>query len=145
MQKAVWGLTFTLVVGELEADEGLVTSTAYRSSSVSLRLCTVEQTWVTPGLKGGRVRGPVVTATLLPPRSVVGIPSCEALVQLQPRRTYTIYVRALNVGGPSARGKPATIHTTGLCPGPHTLGPTWSVWHTQCYRDFSGKYVNVYR
>ncbi|KAF6273150.1 fibronectin type III and SPRY domain containing 2 [Rhinolophus ferrumequinum] len=45
--------------------------------------------------------------------SVVGIPSCEALVQLQPRQTYTIYVRALNVGGPSARGEPATVHTTG--------------------------------
>ncbi|XP_075414160.1 fibronectin type III and SPRY domain-containing protein 2 isoform X2 [Tenrec ecaudatus] len=45
--------------------------------------------------------------------SVVGIPTCEALVQLQPRQTYTLYVRALNVGGPSARSKPATIHTTG--------------------------------
>ncbi|XP_045142256.1 fibronectin type III and SPRY domain-containing protein 2 [Echinops telfairi] len=45
--------------------------------------------------------------------SVVGIPTCEALIQLQPRQTYTLYVRALNVGGPSARSKPATIHTTG--------------------------------
>ncbi|XP_037689095.1 fibronectin type III and SPRY domain-containing protein 2 isoform X2 [Choloepus didactylus] len=45
--------------------------------------------------------------------SVVGIPNCESLVQLQPRQSYTIYVRALNVGGPSARSKPATVHTTG--------------------------------
>nr|KAF6409852.1 fibronectin type III and SPRY domain containing 2 [Rousettus aegyptiacus] len=45
--------------------------------------------------------------------SVVGIPTCEALVQLQPRRSYTIYVRALGVGGPSARSEPATVHTTG--------------------------------
>ncbi|XP_068847543.1 fibronectin type III and SPRY domain-containing protein 2 [Capricornis sumatraensis] len=45
--------------------------------------------------------------------SVVGIPTCECLVQLQPRQDYTIYVRALNVGGPSARSEPATVHTTG--------------------------------
>ncbi|XP_066096544.1 fibronectin type III and SPRY domain-containing protein 2 [Saccopteryx bilineata] len=45
--------------------------------------------------------------------SVVGIPTCESLVQLQPRQTYSIYVRALNVGGPSARSEPATVHTTG--------------------------------
>uniref|UniRef100_A0A9L0RYG5 Fibronectin type III and SPRY domain containing 2 n=1 Tax=Equus caballus TaxID=9796 RepID=A0A9L0RYG5_HORSE len=45
--------------------------------------------------------------------SVVGIPTCEALVQLQPRQSYTIYVRALNMGGPSARSQPATVHTTG--------------------------------
>ncbi|XP_012385941.1 fibronectin type III and SPRY domain-containing protein 2 [Dasypus novemcinctus] len=45
--------------------------------------------------------------------SVVGIPTCECLMQLQPRRSYTIYVRALNVGGPSARSGPATVHTTG--------------------------------
>ncbi|XP_070259069.1 fibronectin type III and SPRY domain-containing protein 2-like [Myotis yumanensis] len=45
--------------------------------------------------------------------SVVGIPTCESLVQLQPRQSYTIYVRALNVGGPSARSEPATVHTTG--------------------------------
>ncbi|XP_023602695.1 fibronectin type III and SPRY domain-containing protein 2 isoform X6 [Myotis lucifugus] len=44
--------------------------------------------------------------------SVVGIPTCESLVQLQPRQSYTIYVRALNVGGPSARSEPATVHTT---------------------------------
>lgn len=45
--------------------------------------------------------------------SVVGIPTCESLIQLQPRHSYTIYVRALNVGGTSARSKPATVHTTG--------------------------------
>ncbi|XP_044244373.2 fibronectin type III and SPRY domain-containing protein 2 isoform X3 [Ursus arctos] len=47
--------------------------------------------------------------------SVVGIPACEALVQLQPRQSYTIYVRALNVGGPSARSDPVTVRTTGSC------------------------------
>nr|XP_045002317.1 fibronectin type III and SPRY domain-containing protein 2 isoform X2 [Jaculus jaculus] len=45
--------------------------------------------------------------------SVVGIPTCESLIQLQPRHSYTIYVRALNMGGPSARSEPATVHTTG--------------------------------
>ncbi|XP_039072458.1 fibronectin type III and SPRY domain-containing protein 2 [Hyaena hyaena] len=45
--------------------------------------------------------------------SVVGIPTCEALVQLQPRQRYTIYVRALSVGGPSARSDPVTVYTTG--------------------------------
>uniref|UniRef100_A0A8C5V7U0 Fibronectin type III and SPRY domain containing 2 n=1 Tax=Microcebus murinus TaxID=30608 RepID=A0A8C5V7U0_MICMU len=45
--------------------------------------------------------------------SVVGIPTCESLVQLQPGQSYLIYVRALNMGGPSARSRPATVHTTG--------------------------------
>ncbi|XP_057575957.1 fibronectin type III and SPRY domain-containing protein 2 isoform X1 [Hippopotamus amphibius kiboko] len=45
--------------------------------------------------------------------SVVGVPTCECLVQLQPRQSYAIYVRALNVGGPSARSEPATVHTSG--------------------------------
>ncbi|XP_005357723.1 fibronectin type III and SPRY domain-containing protein 2 isoform X2 [Microtus ochrogaster] len=45
--------------------------------------------------------------------SVVGIPTCESLIQLQPGHSYTIYVRALNVGGTSARSEPATVHTTG--------------------------------
>lgn len=57
------------------------------------------------------------------PRSVVGIPTREALVQLQPRQHYTIYVRALSVGGPSARSDPVTVYTTGMCPG-HTLPGT---------------------
>lgn len=51
------------------------------------------------------------------PRSVVGIPICESLIQLQPGQSYTICVRALNVGGPSARSTPATVRTTGLGPG----------------------------
>lgn len=45
--------------------------------------------------------------------SVVGIPTCESLIQLQPGHSYTIYIRALNVGGTSARSEPATVHTTG--------------------------------
>ncbi|XP_021120538.1 fibronectin type III and SPRY domain-containing protein 2 isoform X2 [Heterocephalus glaber] len=45
--------------------------------------------------------------------SVVGIPTCESLIQLQPGQSYTICVRALNVGGPSARSEPATVCTTG--------------------------------
>lgn len=52
-----------------------------------------------------------------PPRSVVGIPACESLVQLQPRQSYTMSVRALNMGGPSARSDPVTVHTTGTRPG----------------------------
>lgn len=56
-------------------------------------------------------------------RSVVGIPTCESLIQLQPGHSYTIYVRALNVGGTSARSEPATVHTTGLCPSHILLGP----------------------
>ncbi|XP_069078659.1 fibronectin type III and SPRY domain-containing protein 2 [Pleurodeles waltl] len=45
--------------------------------------------------------------------SIVGIPTCESLIQLQPRETYDIYVRASNVGGSSQRSLPVTIHTTG--------------------------------
>uniref|UniRef100_A0A2I3H578 Fibronectin type III and SPRY domain containing 2 n=1 Tax=Nomascus leucogenys TaxID=61853 RepID=A0A2I3H578_NOMLE len=45
--------------------------------------------------------------------SVVGIPTCASLVQLQPGRSYIIYVRALNMGGPSMRSEPATVHTIG--------------------------------
>ncbi|XP_074151404.1 fibronectin type III and SPRY domain-containing protein 2 [Sminthopsis crassicaudata] len=45
--------------------------------------------------------------------SIVGIPTCESLIQLQPGESYLVYVRAINVGGPSERSEPATIHTTG--------------------------------
>ncbi|XP_078540873.1 fibronectin type III and SPRY domain-containing protein 2 [Lissotriton helveticus] len=45
--------------------------------------------------------------------SIVGIPTCESLIQLQPRESYNIYVRASNVGGSSERSLPVTIHTTG--------------------------------
>lgn len=75
----------------------------------------------------------------------MGIPTCECLVQLQPRQSYTIYVRALNVGGPSARSEPATVHTTGLCPH-HTLtGPKDTPsWQTQSCCDFTGKLMNIH-
>ncbi|KAM4677006.1 fibronectin type III and SPRY domain-containing protein 2 isoform 2-T2 [Discoglossus pictus] len=45
--------------------------------------------------------------------SIVGIPICETLIQLQPRETYHITVRAVNVGGPSESSRPVSIHTTG--------------------------------
>ncbi|XP_036591548.1 fibronectin type III and SPRY domain-containing protein 2 [Trichosurus vulpecula] len=45
--------------------------------------------------------------------SIVGIPTCESLIQLQPGESYLAYIRAINVGGPSERSEPATIHTTG--------------------------------
>ncbi|XP_078007236.1 fibronectin type III and SPRY domain-containing protein 2 isoform X2 [Phascolarctos cinereus] len=45
--------------------------------------------------------------------SIVGIPTCESLIQLQPGESYLVYVRAINVGGPSERSEPATIRTTG--------------------------------
>uniref|UniRef100_A0A8C8VQI1 Fibronectin type III and SPRY domain containing 2 n=1 Tax=Pelusios castaneus TaxID=367368 RepID=A0A8C8VQI1_9SAUR len=45
--------------------------------------------------------------------SIVGIPNCEALIQLQPGQSYLISVRAVNVGGPSERSEPVSVHTTG--------------------------------
>uniref|UniRef100_A0A8C4TGV6 Fibronectin type III and SPRY domain containing 2 n=1 Tax=Erpetoichthys calabaricus TaxID=27687 RepID=A0A8C4TGV6_ERPCA len=45
--------------------------------------------------------------------SIVGIPTCESLIQLQSGRHYIIYVRAVNIGGPSDGSQPITIHTTG--------------------------------
>ena len=76
------------------------------------------------------------------PRSVVGIPTREALVQLQPRQRYTIYVRALSVGGPSARSDPVTVYTTGMFPGPHAPR---DLREPLCGRpalhDFSGKWA----
>ncbi|KAM4826078.1 fibronectin type III and SPRY domain-containing protein 2 [Thomomys bottae] len=45
--------------------------------------------------------------------SAVGIPTCQSLMQLLPGQSYTVYVRALNVGGLSARSQPATVHSTG--------------------------------
>uniref|UniRef100_H3BEX0 Fibronectin type III and SPRY domain containing 2 n=1 Tax=Latimeria chalumnae TaxID=7897 RepID=H3BEX0_LATCH len=45
--------------------------------------------------------------------SIVGVPTCESLIQLQSGQSYIIYVRAVNVGGPSERSQPVTIHTTG--------------------------------
>ncbi|XP_067276007.1 fibronectin type III and SPRY domain-containing protein 2 [Pseudorasbora parva] len=45
--------------------------------------------------------------------SVVAIPSCECLVQLQPWKHYSISVRAVNIGGPSDRSQPVDISTAG--------------------------------
>ncbi|KAL4660740.1 fibronectin type III and SPRY domain-containing protein 2 isoform X2 [Arapaima gigas] len=45
--------------------------------------------------------------------SIVAIPTCECLTQLQPDRQYSVGVRAVNIGGPSDRSKPVIIQTTG--------------------------------
>ncbi|KAI1904151.1 hypothetical protein AGOR_G00002730 [Albula goreensis] len=45
--------------------------------------------------------------------SVVAIPTCECLVQLQTGRRYCITVRAVNIGGPSERSEPVFVHTVG--------------------------------
>ncbi|XP_073706617.1 fibronectin type III and SPRY domain-containing protein 2 isoform X3 [Garra rufa] len=45
--------------------------------------------------------------------SIVAIPSCECLVQLQPWKRYIIHIRAVNIGGPSDRSEPLQISTTG--------------------------------
>ncbi|KAE8617929.1 hypothetical protein XENTR_v10009227 [Xenopus tropicalis] len=45
--------------------------------------------------------------------SIVGIPICESLIQLQPNQTYSISVKAVNVGGPSESSKSVSIRTTG--------------------------------
>ncbi|XP_016311496.1 fibronectin type III and SPRY domain-containing protein 2 isoform X1 [Sinocyclocheilus anshuiensis] len=45
--------------------------------------------------------------------SVVAIPSCECLVQLQPWKHYIIHIRAVNIGGPSDHSEPITVSTTG--------------------------------
>ncbi|KAK1785255.1 hypothetical protein P4O66_018655 [Electrophorus voltai] len=45
--------------------------------------------------------------------SIVAIPTCECVAQLQPWKCYVIYVRAVNIGGPSERSQPITISTTG--------------------------------
>lgn len=46
-------------------------------------------------------------------RSVVGVPTCHCLIQLQSGRRYVIAVRAVNVGGPSDRSDVITVKTTG--------------------------------
>lgn len=43
----------------------------------------------------------------------MAIPSCECLVQLQPRKRYVISVRAVNIGGPSERSEPLDVSTAG--------------------------------
>ncbi|XP_032838910.2 fibronectin type III and SPRY domain-containing protein 2 [Tyto alba] len=45
--------------------------------------------------------------------SIVGIPNCEVLINLQPMQSYHICVRALNLGGSSERSEPVLVHTTG--------------------------------
>ncbi|KAI4898933.1 hypothetical protein NFI96_031990 [Prochilodus magdalenae] len=45
--------------------------------------------------------------------SIVAIPTCECVVQLQPWKRYIIHIRAVNIGGASERSQPITISTTG--------------------------------
>ncbi|XP_043933575.1 fibronectin type III and SPRY domain-containing protein 2 [Protopterus annectens] len=45
--------------------------------------------------------------------SITGIPTCEALIPLEQGQQYLIYVRAVNVGGPSELSDPISIYTTG--------------------------------
>nr|XP_020645827.1 fibronectin type III and SPRY domain-containing protein 2 [Pogona vitticeps]XP_020645828.1 fibronectin type III and SPRY domain-containing protein 2 [Pogona vitticeps] len=45
--------------------------------------------------------------------SIVGIPNCETLIQLEPCQNYLISVRALNMGGPSERSAPVSILSIG--------------------------------
>ncbi|MGH0166162.1 UNVERIFIED_CONTAM: hypothetical protein FKN15_050457 [Acipenser sinensis] len=44
--------------------------------------------------------------------SIVGIPTYESVIQLLSGRSYLIYVRAVNIGGPSQRSDPVIIYTT---------------------------------
>ncbi|XP_061077085.1 fibronectin type III and SPRY domain-containing protein 2 [Conger conger] len=59
--------------------------------------------------EAGEETSDAVTAT----EAIVAVPTCECLVQLQPGRQYCISVRAVNIGGPSERSQPVTVHTTG--------------------------------
>ncbi|XP_034536298.1 fibronectin type III and SPRY domain-containing protein 2 [Notolabrus celidotus] len=45
--------------------------------------------------------------------SIVAVPTCQCLIQLQPGRRYLISVRAVNIGGPSDRSDVVTVSTTG--------------------------------
>ncbi|KAJ7994584.1 hypothetical protein DPEC_G00250990 [Dallia pectoralis] len=45
--------------------------------------------------------------------SIVAVPTCECLIQLQSGREYLISVRAVNIGGPSERSEAISISTTG--------------------------------
>uniref|UniRef100_A0A667WYK4 Fibronectin type III and SPRY domain containing 2 n=1 Tax=Myripristis murdjan TaxID=586833 RepID=A0A667WYK4_9TELE len=45
--------------------------------------------------------------------SVVAVPTCQCLIQLQRGRRYLISVRAVNIGGPSERSEALTVSTTG--------------------------------
>ncbi|XP_058485069.1 fibronectin type III and SPRY domain-containing protein 2 [Solea solea] len=45
--------------------------------------------------------------------SIVAVPACQCLIQLQPGRRYLISVRAVNIGGPSDRSDVITVSTIG--------------------------------
>ncbi|MEQ2157631.1 hypothetical protein GOODEAATRI_003672, partial [Goodea atripinnis] len=45
--------------------------------------------------------------------SIVAVPTCQCLIQLQAGRQYLISVRAANIGGPSDSSDAITISTTG--------------------------------
>ncbi|XP_062280413.1 fibronectin type III and SPRY domain-containing protein 2 [Scomber scombrus] len=45
--------------------------------------------------------------------SIVALPTCQCLIQLQTGRRYLISVRAVNIGGPSDRSEVITVSTTG--------------------------------
>ncbi|XP_048337853.1 fibronectin type III and SPRY domain-containing protein 2 [Sphaerodactylus townsendi] len=45
--------------------------------------------------------------------SIVGIPNCESLIQLEPKRKYLLSVKAMNMGGSSERSEPVSIVSTG--------------------------------
>ncbi|KAM3877355.1 fibronectin type III and SPRY domain-containing protein 2 [Diretmus argenteus] len=45
--------------------------------------------------------------------SIVAVPTCQCLIQLQAGRRYLISVRAVNIGGPSNRSEAFTISTIG--------------------------------
>uniref|UniRef100_A0A3Q2ZTE7 Fibronectin type III and SPRY domain containing 2 n=1 Tax=Kryptolebias marmoratus TaxID=37003 RepID=A0A3Q2ZTE7_KRYMA len=45
--------------------------------------------------------------------SMVAVPACQCLVQLQAGRRYLVSVRAVNIGGPSDRSDVITVSTTG--------------------------------
>ncbi|XP_042332984.1 LOW QUALITY PROTEIN: fibronectin type III and SPRY domain-containing protein 2 [Sceloporus undulatus] len=45
--------------------------------------------------------------------SIVGIPNCETLIQLEPQQNYIISVKALNTGGSSERSDTVSIFSTG--------------------------------
>ncbi|XP_041642298.1 fibronectin type III and SPRY domain-containing protein 2 [Cheilinus undulatus] len=45
--------------------------------------------------------------------SIVAVPTCQCLIQLQSGRRYLISVRAVNIGGPSDRSEVMTVSTTG--------------------------------
>lgn len=45
--------------------------------------------------------------------SIVAVPTCQCLVQLQPSHSYIISVRAVNIGGPSDKSEGLTVSTEG--------------------------------